>query len=99
MARPGVNDYIVEPVAFNDFVEAVKHIGVFRRLLIEVRNDTLIQKWPADDNWKLAENYSISRNMPGSNNRCLSGYFKNQEIYRSRFKGDTEALFNCYCPA
>jgi len=31
------------------------------RMLMEVRNDTLIQKWPADENWKLAEKYSIEK--------------------------------------
>jgi hypothetical protein len=31
------------------------------RILLEIRNDTLIQKWPADENWKLAENYSSEK--------------------------------------
>ncbi len=31
----GVNAYVVKPVNFNDFLEAVKHIGVFWALLNE----------------------------------------------------------------
>jgi len=31
------------------------------KLLLEIRNDTLIQQWPADDNWKLAEKYSTEK--------------------------------------
>ena len=31
------------------------------RLLLEVRNDTLIQNWPADENWKLPEKYSTEK--------------------------------------
>lgn len=31
------------------------------RMLLVVKNDTLIQKWPADENWKLAEKYSIEK--------------------------------------
>jgi len=29
------------------------------RLILEVKNDTLIQKWPVDENWNLREKYSI----------------------------------------
>jgi len=29
------------------------------RLLIEFRNDTLIQKWPADENWALPEKFNV----------------------------------------
>jgi hypothetical protein len=36
-------------------------IGQKVRLLLEIRNDTLIQKWPADENWKLAEQYRIEK--------------------------------------
>lgn len=31
------------------------------RMIQEIINDTLIQKWPADENWKLAEKYSIEK--------------------------------------
>ena len=31
------------------------------KLLIEVRNDTLIQRWPVDENWNLQENYQINK--------------------------------------
>ena len=36
-------------------------IGRTYRILIEIRNDTLIQKWPADENWMLPEQYSIEK--------------------------------------
>ena len=31
------------------------------RLLIEFRNDTLIQKWPADENWSLPEKFNVEK--------------------------------------
>ncbi|GEM_PF-4043159 len=31
------------------------------KMLSEVRKDTLIQKWPADENWNLVEKYSIEK--------------------------------------
>ncbi|MCJ7447977.1 MAG: hypothetical protein MUO72_09800 [Bacteroidales bacterium] len=31
------------------------------KVLLEVRNDTLIQKWPADENWNLPEKYSTEK--------------------------------------
>jgi CheY-like chemotaxis protein len=31
----GVNAYVVKPVAFNDFMDAVKHIGIFWAMLNE----------------------------------------------------------------
>ncbi len=34
----GVNAYVVKPVNFNDFLDAVKHIGVFWALLNEYPN-------------------------------------------------------------
>lgn len=36
-------------------------VGTTARWLIEIRNDTLIQKWPADENWMLPEQYSIEK--------------------------------------
>jgi hypothetical protein len=36
-------------------------IGKKVKLLVEIRNDTLIQRWPADENWKLAEKYSTEK--------------------------------------
>ncbi len=36
-------------------------VGTTARWLIEFRNDTLIQKWPADENWMLPEQYSIEK--------------------------------------
>jgi hypothetical protein len=31
------------------------------KMLIEVRNDTLIQRWPADENWNLPQKYSTEK--------------------------------------
>jgi hypothetical protein len=31
------------------------------KMIQEIKNDTLIQKWPADENWKLGEKYSIEK--------------------------------------
>ncbi len=36
-------------------------VGTTSRLLTEIRNDTLIQKFPADENWMLPEQYSIEK--------------------------------------
>jgi hypothetical protein len=33
-------------------------IGQTVKMLIEIQNDTLIQKWPADENWVLADEFS-----------------------------------------
>jgi hypothetical protein len=51
----------------NKYTESVKlhssksSIGQSYRMLLEVRNDTLIQTWPTDENWKLQENYSTEK--------------------------------------
>jgi hypothetical protein len=39
--------------------KAIVNIKV--RIILELKNDTLVQKWPADENWKLAEEYSIEK--------------------------------------
>ena len=36
-------------------------IGTRIKMLIEVRNDTLIQKWATDENWNLREKYNIEK--------------------------------------
>ncbi len=36
-------------------------VGTTSRLLMEIRNDTLIQKFMADENWMLPEQYSIEK--------------------------------------
>jgi len=35
--------------------------GTTARMLLEIRNDTLIQKWPADENWMLPEEYNYEK--------------------------------------
>jgi hypothetical protein len=36
-------------------------VGEKTKMLFEIKNDTLIQRWPADDNWKLKEGYNIEK--------------------------------------
>jgi hypothetical protein len=31
------------------------------KMLVEINNDTIIQKWPVDDNWKLADKYNVEK--------------------------------------
>jgi hypothetical protein len=31
------------------------------KILMEINNDTIIQKWPVDENWKLVDKYNIER--------------------------------------
>jgi hypothetical protein len=40
---------------------AKSYMGQTVRLLVEIRNDTLIQKWPANENWKLEKDYSVEK--------------------------------------
>ena len=35
--------------------------GQTLKMLMEVRNDTLIQRWSVDENWNLQENYNIEK--------------------------------------
>jgi hypothetical protein len=37
------------------------YIGKKLRLILEIHNDTLIQKWPADENWNIVKIYSIEK--------------------------------------
>jgi hypothetical protein len=37
-------------------------VGTTARLLLEIKNDTLIQTWPVDENWKVIKtNYNIQK--------------------------------------
>lgn len=51
----------------NRYTELIKlhvsksSIGESFRMLLTVRNDTLIQEWPTDENWNLQENYNIEK--------------------------------------
>ena len=51
----------------NKYTESVKwHTsegsrGSNIKMLMDIQNDTLIQKWPVDENWNLPENYSIEK--------------------------------------
>jgi hypothetical protein len=39
-----------------------KIVGTKARLLLEIKNDTLIQTWPVDENWKVIKNnYNIQK--------------------------------------
>ena len=35
--------------------------GTTTRMLLEIRNDTLIQKYPVDENWMLPEEYNLEK--------------------------------------
>jgi len=35
--------------------------GTTARILLEIRNDTLIQKYPVDENWMLPEEYNLEK--------------------------------------
>jgi len=44
------------------FLNAQALIGTSQRLLLEVKNDTLIQTWPCDENWQIDKsNYNIQK--------------------------------------
>lgn len=39
-----------------------KIVGTSQRLLLEVKNDTLIQTWPCDENWQINKsNYNVQK--------------------------------------
>lgn len=39
-----------------------KIVGTSQKLLLEIKNDTLIQTWPVDDNWQVIKsNYNIQK--------------------------------------
>jgi hypothetical protein len=48
----------------NKFIEDVKlhaeksSIGKAKKMIMEIRNDTLIQRWPTDENYNLLEKYN-----------------------------------------
>jgi hypothetical protein len=35
--------------------------GKFKKLLLDISNDTLILRWPVDENWELAEKFNIEK--------------------------------------
>jgi hypothetical protein len=48
-----------EHVLFHHLSESL--VGQSIKMILEVKNDTLIQRWPVDDNWRLPEKYSIEK--------------------------------------
>jgi hypothetical protein len=36
-------------------------VGEKVNILLEIKNDTLIQRWPVDETWKLTENYNTEK--------------------------------------
>lgn len=48
----------------NKFIESVKlhadksSVGKTKKMIMEIRNDTLIQRWPTDENYNLLEKYN-----------------------------------------
>jgi len=44
------------------YFSAKSMVGTTQKLLLEIRNDTLIQTWPCDDNWQIDQsNYNIQK--------------------------------------
>ena len=50
-------DKYEEDIIYHSFKSS---IGKKIKLLIEIRNDTLIQRFPADDNWEIDNNNSLT---------------------------------------
>lgn len=48
-----------EHILYHHLSEA--SIGKTIKMILEVKNDTLYQKWPLNDNWQLPEKYSIEK--------------------------------------
>ena len=55
---PVVNKY-EESITYHHLSESL--IGTTIKMFIEVKNDTLIQKWPVNDAWQLPEKYSLEK--------------------------------------
>jgi len=44
------------------FLNAQEVVGTSQRLLLELKNDTLIQTWPCDENWQINKsNYNVQK--------------------------------------
>lgn len=44
------------------FLNAQETVGTSQKLLLEIKNDTLIQSWPCDENWQIDKsNYSLQK--------------------------------------
>jgi hypothetical protein len=43
------------------FHPSESYVGKTIKMLMEIRNDTLIQQWPADENWKLEAKHYIEK--------------------------------------
>jgi hypothetical protein len=60
----GAGSYTLNGDKFEELIlsrSGKSRIGTKIKFLLEVRNDTLIQRWPVDENWKLAEEYNIEK--------------------------------------
>jgi hypothetical protein len=64
MNNSGVGSYTLDGNRYEEsfiYRGSETALGKKVRLIQEIRNDTLIQSWPADDNWKLAEKHSTEK--------------------------------------
>lgn len=48
-----------EEIISTNGIQAVEGSGT--KMLVEIKNDTMIQKWPCDDNWEIGSDYYIQR--------------------------------------
>lgn len=51
------NHYEEHLINFDHEQQTQSHV----RLLLEIKGDTITQKWPVDDNWKLVEKHSMEQ--------------------------------------
>lgn len=51
------NHYEEDLITYNKKQQAQTHY----KMLLEIKGDTLIQRWPVDDNWKLVDKHSMEQ--------------------------------------
>jgi hypothetical protein len=65
MDNGGGGSYRIEGTHYEEMVEYFPYQGVVGttvRILLEIKGDTLIQTWPADENWEItADQYNIMK--------------------------------------
>ncbi len=60
----GGGRYILDGNRYSEMIDYHRSediIGTTVRILIEIRGDTLIQKWPADDDWVLDDWHNVQK--------------------------------------
>jgi hypothetical protein len=64
MSTSGCGSYTLEGNKFEETIlyrKGQTGLGIKIKLLLDVRNDSLILRWPVDENWKLAEKYNTEK--------------------------------------